>query len=291
MKLSISKNYILIFVAATTMAFTQFSCNRADRTEAGNETTAASDQAYEDFKSYVSTLETDIERGWDSTATDADARMNQWRTDYEAKSAAVARYENDFDEDRKREYAELQSRYNTAWATREEQYNTWRANNQSAGMTNTADSDRMYTVGTDLLGMDMRAKSVDDVTSKEIVRMYENFVAKVEANKSTYSNQDWEYIEGYWNSLDNRKNAIQNELTDKDKWEIAKAKTKYIAMKNANKAGNTASKIGSNAKEVGKDVSNSKVGEAAKDAGKAVGNTAKKAGQKVGDALDGKDNE
>ncbi|WP_125077820.1 DUF6565 domain-containing protein [Rufibacter latericius] len=276
----------LVYAAALGLAFTQFACNRTESTDTATSTNTSAgstpDQAYDDYKNHVTTLESDVQRGWDTTTTDGEAQMKQWQTDYETKRSALAQYEGDFDETRKKEYAELQSRYNTAWATREEQYNLWRMNHQGAGMASDSskNSSSSHTASLD-------ESKITGYTATNIRTAYVDFVKHVEAHKSGFSNEDWRTVEKYWNQLDDRKNAIQSQLTDKDKWEIAKAKTKYIAMKNANKAGNTASKVGSDVKEVGKDVSNSKVGEATKDAGKAVGNTAKKAGQKIGDVVKG----
>ncbi|MFB9862558.1 DUF6565 domain-containing protein [Rufibacter immobilis] len=283
-KTNLFKKHTLIYAASLFLVSAQFACSRTENAE-GNQTAQGtaqtSDQAYEDYKNYVSQLETDVEQGWDSTATDWDQRMETARADYDARYSAVNQYAGDFDENRRKEYDELQSRYNTAWATREEQYNTWRMNHQGAGMATTGTS------SVDMSALD--ESKIPSYTATDIRKAYENFVAHVQKHKSGFSNEDWRTVEKYWNQLDDRKNAIQSQLSDKDKWEIAKAKTQYITMKNASKVGNTASKVGSDAKEVGKDVSNSKVGEAAKDAGKAVGNTAKKAGQKVGDAFDGKE--
>ncbi|WP_210464507.1 MULTISPECIES: DUF6565 domain-containing protein [Rufibacter] len=281
------KKSTLVFAASLGLAFTQFACNRTEKTDTAasttTTTTSSPDQAYNDYKNHVTTLESDVQRGWDTTTADGDAQMKKWQSDYEAKRSAVAQYENDFDENRRKEYSELQSRYNTAWATREEQYNTWRMSHQGTGLA--SDSSRSTSSHT----ADLDESRIPTYTATNIRTAYEDFVKHVEAHKSGFSNEDWRTVEKYWNQLDDRKNAIQSQLTDKDKWEIAKAKTKYVAMKNANKAGNTASKVGSDVKEVGKDVSNSKVGEATKDAGKAVGNTAKKAAQKVGNAV--KDND
>ncbi|ALJ00296.1 DUF6565 domain-containing protein [Rufibacter tibetensis] len=244
------------------------------------------EQAYNDYKKYVTDYEANVARGWDSTQTDWDQRMTTDSAEYNKRRMSVMEFESTLDEDRKAEYAELQSRYSTAWSTREGQYNTWKQNNQSSGM---------MASGIDMSTYD--EKKIPSYTATDIRKAYEDFVAHVEMHKSGFSNKDWNTVEKYWNQLDDRKNAIQSQLTDKDKWEIAKAKTKYIAMKNANKAGNTASKVGSDVKEVGKDVSNSKVGETtkevgkdvasgAKKAGKAVGNTAKKAANKVEKAVE-----
>jgi hypothetical protein len=272
-----------VFAASLGLAFTQVACSKTEKTETSTTTTSTTttrDQAYDDYKNYVTTLESDVERGWDTTVTDADQKMAQWKTDYETRRSAVAQYEGDFDDTRRQEYDSLQSRYNTAWATREQQYNTWRQTHQGAGSVSKVDMSAY------------NESKIPSYTATNIRTAYEDFVKHVEANKSNFSNDDWKILDKYWSQLDDRKNAIQSQLSDKDKWEIAKAKTKYQTMKAGSKTGNTASNVGSDVKEVGKDVSNSKVGEATKDAGKAVGNTAKKAGQKVGEVFkdDKKDN-
>ncbi|AKQ45251.1 hypothetical protein TH63_05740 [Rufibacter radiotolerans] len=274
----------LLAAATVSLAFTQVACNKTEKTDTTTSTTTTTtttkDQAYDDYKNYVTTLESDVERGWDTTITDADQRMTQWKNDYETRRSAVAQYEGDFDENRRREYDSLQTRYSTAWAAREQQYNTWRQTHQGAGSVSKVDMS-VY-----------NESKIPSYTATNIRTAYEDFVKHVEANKANFSNDDWKIVDKYWSQLDDRKNAIQSQLSDKDKWEIAKAKTKYTTMKAGNKTGNTASNVGSDVKEVGKDVSNSKVGEATKDAGKAVGNTAKKAGQKVGEVFkdDKKDN-
>lgn len=279
MKMSIFfKKHTFVYSAAILMAFGQMACSKTNETST-TATTGTSDQAFEDYRNHVTSLESDVERGWDTTTTDGESRMNQYRTDYDTKRNAVAQHEGDFDENRRKEYEELQSRYTTAWNTREQQYNTWRQNNQSAGMSKV-----------DMSTMD--ASKVASYTAGDIRNAYESFVAHVEANKSNYSNDDWKTVESYWNQLDDRKNAIQSQLSDKDKWEIAKAKTKYIAMKNASKIGNTAENVGSTAKDAGQSVGSKAkdvgqtVGSEVKDAGKAVGNTAEKGAKKVGNKVE-----
>ncbi|MGV3540480.1 MAG: DUF6565 domain-containing protein, partial [Rufibacter sp.] len=130
------------------------------------------------------------------------------------------------------------------------------------------------------------AAKISSYTAADIRNAYEQFVSHVKSNKSKFSNDDWKTVETYWNQLDDRKNAIQSELSDKDKWEIAKAKTQYITMKNASKLGNTASNVGSEVKETGKNLSNSKVGENVKETGKDIGSGLKKAGKAVGNTVE-----
>ncbi|AMM52011.1 hypothetical protein TH61_13605 [Rufibacter sp. DG15C] len=276
------KKHTLVYGASLLLVSTQFACSKTDTKETASTTTTTttktSDEAYDDYKNYVTQMETDVNSGWDSTATDWDTRMEAARTDYDTRYNAVNQYAGDFDDTRRAEYEELQSRWNTAWTTREQQYNTWKQTNQSGGKAMTK---------VDMSSMDV--KKIPSYTATNIRTAYEDFVAHVEANKANYTNDDWKAVDMYWAQLDDRKNAIQSQLSDKDKWEITKAKTKYQTMKAGSKTGNAASSVGSEVKETGKDISNSKVGEATKDAGKAVGNTAKKAGQKIGDVV--KDND
>lgn len=265
MKMSIFfKKHTFVYASTVLLAFGQMACTKT--TESTTTTaTGTSDQAFDEYRTNVTTLETDVERGWDNATSDAEAQMSQWRTDYDANRTALAQYESDFDEDRRKEYQELQNRYTTAWNAREQQYNTWRQKN---GI-----------VSIDMTEMD-KTRISSYTTARDIREGYEAFVKHVEANKNDYSNQDWKTVESYWNELDDRKNAMQSELSDKDKWEIGKAKTKYIAMKNASKLGNTGENIGSKAKDAGQSV-----GSSVKDAGKAIGNTAEKGAKKIGGAV------
>ncbi len=253
------------------LVFGNTGCTKTERDNAetatenaGNEAKNESEEAYTNFRNYVDEADRDTayvydnKRDWNKEITDRETAYNE-------RVAAVDKHSSEYDEARRTEIEAMKTRYNTNWETR-------RATYTSYGKANT--------MRPQLLSIDENTTDLSSLTAANIRAAYENFVKQVEMNKKNYTNEDWKVVEMSWNELDARKNAIQNELSEKDKYEIGKAKSKYIAMKNASKTGNTAEKVGTNVKE-GVKTGAEKTGEAAKEGGSKVGDAAKKAGSKT----------
>jgi hypothetical protein len=264
----------LALLLASGLIFGGTACTKTERetTEnkiesAGNATADVSEEAYNNFRTYVEENERDTaivydnDRDWNKEISDREAAYNE-------RVAAVDKYASNYDEARRAEIEDMKARYDSTWTHR-------RATYASYGKVNT--------LRPQLLNIDENAADLNTLTAANIRASYENFVKQVEANKKNYSNEDWKAVEVTWNELDDRKNAIQNELSSKDKYEIAKAKTKYLAMKNTSKVGNTAENLGSNAKDAGKEGA-SKVGNTAEKVGSNVKDAAKTGAEKTGDA-------
>jgi hypothetical protein len=259
----------------------------------GTEAKQGSEEAYTNFKNWVNDADRDTAYVFDNKK-DWNKEISDRETAYNERVTAVDKYSTEYDEARRAEIEEMKTRYNTNWETRKQTYT-----NYSKGVT----------WRPEYLTIPAGATDLSSLNATNIRAAYENFVKKVEANKKSYTNDDWKIVDMYWEELDTRKNAIQNELSSKDKMEVAKAKTKYQAMKAASKTGNTAEKVGTDvkdatkagaekvgntAKKVGTDVKeetqegSSKVGNAAKKAGGAIKDTYKKAEDKVDGTKDKK---
>lgn len=280
------KNSLSGYALAFSLAVLQIGCSEKKTASNENNNAGESDAAYTDYKNYVSSLDTTAIASTDT----ASGHWNQQRAMYDEKVARLDQYTNDYDEPRRQEIDQLKSRYNSYWNSH--------ASIRSGGMA----PDKVSTTGAT---GSVKVKSVFDPatinanTPMAIRQAYEKFVADVQAHKDHFTKEDWQQVAAYNQALDDRKNSMQSQLSDKDKYEIGKAKAKYTALKAGEKLDPDVSKAASDVKETGKDVgeAGSKVGHAAKETGKdvkdatvkgakAVGNTAKKAGQKVGDALD-----
>ncbi len=268
MKSNLSKNVFTLLIASG-LLFASAACSRTEKettTTTNTSTTAESDEAFSNYRTFVEEADRDTAYVYDSQR-DWNKELSDRETAYNERWANVEKYSADYDEARRAELESLRTRYNTNWETRRETYTSY---------------GRAGTMRQELLTIKDDATDLSSLTPANIRAAYENFVKTVENNKSNYTNADWQIVEQSWNELDNRKNAIQAQLSDKDKYEIGKAKTKYIAMKTASKTGNTASKVGSNVKDATKSgVENT--GEAAGKAGSKVGDAAKKVGSETKD--------
>lgn len=80
--------------------------------------------------------------------------------------------------------------------------------------------------------------SYDWINKDNILSVYENFVNTVEANKDSYSREDWDEIKLMYEAIDNRKNTVEKEgLSSSDNVKIAGLKLKFAPMYTVNRMG------------------------------------------------------
>lgn len=312
--------HALVSVLLLGGAATHTSCSNDQK----KEVSAESDQAYNDFKTFVA----DVEAKADAAATEAEADYEretaQLKTDFDARVAAVDKYADQFDDARRQEIESLRTRYTTAYDKREM---AWK--NRSGGMASADTAAAATTAGamasagsegagnsgstsTGKLGKYYKPSSpAAALTAANARGTYEAFVRSVKQNEDKFDIDDWRNINAEWRALDKKYDQIKDNVSTGDKAEIAKEKLKYAALKSFDKAESRGSqvgdvvtgdmadakakgggvKVGQTAKNVGSDVVS--VAKDAKETGKDIGKGAVKVGKKVGgavkDVVDGKD--
>ncbi|WBO85651.1 DUF6565 domain-containing protein [Hymenobacter yonginensis] len=264
-------------------AFTQTSCNQSQQ----KEISAESDQAYNDFATFVS----DAEAKADAVATQAEADYDretaQMKADFDAKVAAVDKYADGYDDARRQEIEALRTRYTAAYDKREM---AWK-NRADAGMATaaagTAASTDMSTMKPGKYYKPMSPAA--QITAANARATYEKFVANVKQNEDKYDIEDWRYINSEWRALDEAYDKVKGDIPAKDLAEIQKEKLKYAAFKSFDKsearAAQGADAVARGANDVKEETADerSKVGQAASNTATDV----KNAGKKVGSAVKG----
>ncbi|GAB3824450.1 hypothetical protein [Hymenobacter jeollabukensis] len=267
------------------VAFTSTSCNRADRQEAAAET----DQAYDDFKTFVANTETNAEAVGNKTQAEWDEETKQLKDEYDAKVAAAEADMGNWDEARKQEYEQLKTRYTTAYDKRAAAYTaSMSAGGASASAAMPTKPGKYYTP------MNPAAQ----ITAANARQTYESFVNNVKQNGGQYDIDDWRYVNAEWRALDEAYDKVKGDIPAKDLAEIQKEKLKYAGIKSANKTAVRAEQAVTDVKgeaqqaEVDTRDERSKVGQAAsntaqdvkqagKDVGHGIGHVAKKVGEKT----------
>lgn len=245
---------MLSLILASGLLLGSMACTRTEtdnKIEAtASEVSNEGEDAYKNFKAYVDDVFSDTTMVEYTADRDWNREVTTRETAYNERVAEVDKYIRTYDQARQDEVREMKDRYKAYWDSRRNQYQAYSYRTEMRGK---------------LLGIDGTDQALASVTPTGIRNTYENFVKQVENNKDNYTEQDWEIVDQTWQELDARKNMVQGQLSDKDKYEIGKAKTKYVAMKAASKAGNAAEEGGS----------------AIKKGAKAVEKGAKKAGSEV----------
>ncbi|UOQ99685.1 hypothetical protein MUN81_09355 [Hymenobacter sp. 5317J-9] len=260
-------------------------CSQADK----QEISAESDQAYNDMTTFVNDVEAKTDAVGDEMKADYERETAQLKADYQTKKAAVDKYADQYDDNRRQEIDRLNTRYTTAV---EQRTTAW--NNRT-------------TVGE--LGQYYKPMSpAAQLTAANARTTYEKFVQNVKSNQEKYDINDWRNINAEWRALDEAYDNVKGSIPAKDLAEIQKEKLKYAAFKSWDKtkirAGQGADAVANKADDVSNETADerSRAGQAisntasdVKEAGKDVGQGAAKVGKKVGgavkDVFDGKDDD
>jgi hypothetical protein len=156
-----------------------------------------------------------IDKGYNERA----ARLEQQISNMEAEDKAKA-------EASKEKYEALRATY---------QQNLAKAKAEAA--TGDVDSrqvlrDRLF--GEGKINADMQFGFVN---ASNVLSVYETFVNTVDANKDSYSREDWDEIKVLYEALDTRKNEIEKEMSGADNRKIAGLKVRFVGIKAANRPG------------------------------------------------------
>ncbi|MDX5348941.1 MAG: hypothetical protein LPK19_17040 [Hymenobacteraceae bacterium] len=198
----------LIHVFAFSLCLAFAGCNQQERNEAAQE----SQQAYNEFKTYVSEAETRADQEFNEAERDWDKEMNEWRSAYQEKEANLERNMENYDEATQKEIGELKTRYQTAWKRTEENYTNYR---------------HYLEMRENLLGVDVKTDDLTEVTAENIRMKYENFVEKVKANADSYDRTEWDHVEGFWSALNTRLSQVEANLDKSAKAAINKTQATY----------------------------------------------------------------
>ncbi|MBT9394499.1 hypothetical protein KLP40_15105 [Hymenobacter sp. NST-14] len=278
-------NALLAILLMGGTALTQTSCTNAQQNEVG----AESDQAYNDFKTFVSETEMKADAVANEAQADYDRETTQLKSDFDAKVASVDRYADQYDDARRQEIEQLRTRYTTAYDKREMAWNN------RPGATDAMSS------GTMTMGKYYKPSSpASRVTAANARQVYESFVNDIKRNEDQYDINDWRNINAEWRALDEAYDKIKGDIPASDLAEIQKEKLKYAAFKSYDKAEARAAQGADAVSGTAQDVANgtqderSAVGQAVsntasdvKEVGKNVGQGAAKVGSKVGSAVKG----
>ncbi|RPD48453.1 hypothetical protein DNI29_07450 [Hymenobacter sediminis] len=271
-------------------AVTTSSCNQNQQ----NEASAEADQAYNDFKTFVSDTEAKTEAVASEAEADYEQETAQLKSDFDAKVAAVDKYADSYDDTRRQEIEALRTRYTTAYDKREM---AWK---NRPGVTSAMSGTTSGTGSTKLGQYYKLSNPAARITAANARQTYEAFVRDIKVNENKYDIDDWRNINAEWRALDEAYDKVKKDIPARDLAEIQKEKLKYAAFKSYDKAearvaqGADATERGAENVAAETQDERSAVGRAAsntasdvKEAGKDVGQGAAKVGKKVGGAVKG----
>ncbi len=161
---------------------------------------------------------TAIENGYQERAAKVDKAMTELNAEEKARAEAS-----------KAKYEALKAKYELAIKEAEDKKKMEATTNNYRKILR----DRLF--GEGKIGDDMQFSFVN---AGNILSVYKNFVNTVDANRDSYTREDWDEIKVLYEALDSRKNTVEKEgLTASDNLKIAGLKIKFAAIKSFNRGG------------------------------------------------------
>jgi hypothetical protein len=205
----------MVLVAATTVVIGYNACNspvKEAQQDAENLTTYV-DSVDKLTPVYTASYWTDLDNGYQARLSRAESAMAELEAADKAKlEASKAKYE----------------------ALRA----TYEANiKQAEAAASTPDFRqvlRNQLFGEGVVGNDMTFAFAN---ADNLLSIYRNFVNTVDANKNTYSREDWDEIKVLYEALDTRKNTVEKDLPKGDNNKIAGLKIKFSSIKATHRGG------------------------------------------------------
>lgn len=189
-----------------------------------NEHANEADIEAENFETYVDSV-----GGLDHRYND-DGYWGSIESGYTTRHNSVLVHKEELSEEANQKVAKAEKDYEMAKADYEK--NRMEARNMMAMQNQQKLRDSLFGAGN--LGADM---ALSFVTADNIRVVYENFVSTVQANKETYSREDWDEIKNMYEALGTRKNEVEKNLKTSDNLEIAKEKVKFASIKATHRPG------------------------------------------------------
>jgi len=296
LKKILTVNALTLLLAVGGVSLSQTGCSQADKKEASQK----SDEAYNNFKTFVDNTEAGAKNVANETQEDYDQQTTKIKADYDSTVAAIDRDADKYDDARRAEIEQLRARYTTAYDAREQAWRNRAGTNDTTTLSTTTTSTATATSSTpSKVGKYYKPTSpAAAMTTANARATYEAFVQRVKQNEDRYDIDDWRNINAEWRAMDTKYDQIKSNISGSDKAEITKEKLKYAAFKSFDKAEARGSQVGDlvtgkkeEAKAKGEGV---ELKQSAKHTGTDVGNAAKnvakgaeKVGKKVGGAVKG----
>lgn len=189
-----------------------------------NRETVETDAAFDDYRTFVTDFEqdslTETElRAMESETYDSSewaAMKEERQQQFNQRLQAVEQNQDAYSEEQRQEIEDLENRYNTSVATRDQQYE---------------EASRRYRLRRELLGLEISQDDLSDITQENIAATYQRFVDTVANNGQRYNGRDWDMIEGWWTSLNNRYRSLQGELPQQARSTIEQTQARYQELR------------------------------------------------------------
>lgn len=175
-----------------------------------------SELAYQDYRAFVTDIEQDTVVTESDLAYDWNSQTDSLRSTFDTHKNNITNHLTNYDAERREEVNSFDERLEVAFEDRQKRYE---------------DVSYRYKFRKEMLNMEVSEDDMSSIDASNIVATYEHFVNKVKANQADYTKRDWEYLEGWWNGLQNRRQAVSSKLKQEDLTRMNKLQETYQQLR------------------------------------------------------------
>lgn len=175
-----------------------------------------SQQAYQAYKSFVAQVEKNTVVNEGDLQEDWEARTDTLKQTFDRHKSGITNHLDDYEPERREEVSAFNDRLEVAFDERQKNYD---------------EVSHRYKLRKEMLGMEISEDDMSAITTANITATYTHFVATLQSNLEDYNTKDWQLIEGWWNALQNRRQAVSNQLQSSDQEKITRLQETYQKLR------------------------------------------------------------
>ena len=153
--------------------------------------------------------ESDIGDAWQT-------RTDTLQNTFKGYKEGITKHLDDYEAERREEVNAFDDRLEVAFETRLKRYD---------------EVSHRYKLRKEIIGLDVPEDDMSSITAANISATYQHFIQSLKNDLTGYTKTDWQLIEGWWNALENRRQAISKELKPTDNEAITEYQQTYIKLR------------------------------------------------------------
>lgn len=193
---------LLLFTCFTLLV----SCRTDDKSTDSNE------QAYLDYKNFVTQVESDTVVNESDLGTAWESRTDSLIQESERHRKGMVDRLDGYEAERREEVNAFDERLQAAFEERQRKYD---------------EVSYRYKLRREMLNMEVSEDDMSNINASNIADTYEHFLSTLRDKLPDFTAKDWELTEGWWSALRNRRQEISNEISQADQQRIDKQQEAY----------------------------------------------------------------
>jgi hypothetical protein len=175
-----------------------------------------SEVAYQNYRNFINEVERDTVITDKDISDDWQIKSDTLKRNLERYKSGTASHMESYTPERREEVNAFDDRFEVALELRQKRFN---------------EVSHRYKLRKELLNLTVSEDDMSSINADNLIATYTHFVNTLKKNGTNYNTKDWQLIEGWWNALNNRRDAVIEELQTSDREKLDRLQKSYQEMR------------------------------------------------------------